>query len=126
MFSTGFTSLISYFFFFNRSPFSSLCTIFDSISSNTHKVLSINSSANVYVFDDFHVHHKDWLTYSGGTDRLVNSAIIFLSHMTLLRWLTILLGSLTDSHSPAPLDLILYTDTSICSALAFPPTTGKF
>ena len=126
MFSTGFTSLISYFFFFNRSPFSSSCTVFDSISSNTDEVLSINSSANVFVFDDFHVHHKDWLTYSGGTDRLVNSVIIFLSHMTLLRWLTILLGSLTDSHSPALLDLILYTDASICSALAFPPTTGKF
>ena len=126
MFSTGFTSLISYFFFFNRSPFSSLSTVFDSISSNTDEVLSINSSANVFVFDDFHVHHKDWLTYSGGTDRLVNSVIIFLSHMTLLRWLTILLGSLTDSHSPALLDLILYTEASICSALAFPPTTGKF
>ena len=28
----------------------------------------INPSANVFVFGDFNLHHKDWLTYSGGTD----------------------------------------------------------
>ena len=27
-------------------------------------VLSINPSANLFVFGDFNVHHKDWLTYS--------------------------------------------------------------
>ena len=56
------------FFFLYRSP-SSLSTVFDSISSNIDKVLSINPSADVFVFRDFDVHHKDWLTYSGGTDR---------------------------------------------------------
>ena len=60
---------LSYFFFLYRSPSSSLCTVFDSISSNIDEVLSINPSANVFVFGDFNVHHKDWLTYSGGTDR---------------------------------------------------------
>ena len=60
---------VSYFFFLYRLPSSSLCTVFDSISSNIDEVLSINSSANVFVFGDFNVHHKDWLTYSGGTDR---------------------------------------------------------
>ena len=59
---------VSYFFFLYRSPSSSLCTVFDSISSNTDEVLSINPSANVFVFGDFKVNHKDWLTYSGGTD----------------------------------------------------------
>ena len=29
----------------------------------------MNSSPNVFVFVDFNVHHEDWLTYSGGTDR---------------------------------------------------------
>ena len=58
---------VSYFFFLYRSP-SALCTVFDSISSNIVEVLSINPSANVFVFGDFNVHHKDWLTYSGGTD----------------------------------------------------------
>ena len=60
---------VSYFFFLYRSPSSSLCTVLDSISSNIDEVLSINPSANVFVFGDCNVHHKDWLTYSGGTDR---------------------------------------------------------
>ena len=60
---------VSYFFFLYRSPSSALCTVFDSISSNIDEALSINPSANVFVFEDFKVHHKDWLTYSNGTDR---------------------------------------------------------
>ena len=32
------------------------------------KVLSINLSANVFVFGDFNVNHKGWLTYSGEAD----------------------------------------------------------
>ena len=59
---------VSYFFFLYRSPLL-LCTVFDSISSNIDDILSTKSSANVFVFGDFNVHHKDWLTYSGGTDR---------------------------------------------------------
>ena len=31
------------------------------------EVLLINPSANEFVFGDFNVRHKDWLTYSGGT-----------------------------------------------------------
>ena len=60
---------VSYFFFLYRSPSPSLCTVFDSIWSNIDKILSINPSANEFVFGDFNVHHEDWLTYSGGTDR---------------------------------------------------------
>ena len=44
--------------------------IFDAISFNIDEVLSINPCANLFIFGDFNVHHKDWLTYSGGTDRL--------------------------------------------------------
>ena len=29
----------------------------------------LNPSANAFVFGDFNVHHEDWLTYSGRTDR---------------------------------------------------------
>ena len=47
----------------------SLCMVFDSISSNIDEVLSIDTSANVFVFRDFNIHHKDLLVYSGGTDR---------------------------------------------------------
>ena len=50
---------------------------------------------------------------------LVNSVIIFLSQMTLLRWLTLLLGSqsvilIVLLFSPA-----LSSDASICSTMAF-------
>ena len=58
---------VSYFFFLYQSHSSALCTVFGSISSNIDEVLSINLSANVFVFGDFKVNHKDWLTYSGGT-----------------------------------------------------------
>ena len=68
LFSTGFTSLSVLLLFPLSITFSALCTVFDSISSNIDEVLSINPSA-VFVFGDFKVHHKDWLTYSGGTDR---------------------------------------------------------
>ena len=58
-----------FIFFVYRSPSSSLCTVFDSISSSIDDVPSINPSANAFVFGDFNVHHKNWLTYSGGNDR---------------------------------------------------------
>ena len=59
---------VSYFFFLYRSPSSYLCTVFYFISSNIDEVLSINPSA-VFVFGDFGDHHKDSLTYSGGTNQ---------------------------------------------------------
>ena len=77
-----------------QSPSSSICTVFDSISSNIDEVLSMNPSANVFVLGDFNVHHKGWLTYSGGTDKTGELCYNF-SHMTLLRWLTFVLASLT-------------------------------
>ena len=52
---------------------------------------------------------------------LIDLVIIFLSQMILLRRLTFLLGSQTDSHSPALLDLFISSDASICSTMAFPP-----
>ena len=60
---------VSYFFFLYRLPSLSLCTVFYSISSKIDEVLSINTSANMFLFGDFNIHHKDWLAYSGGTDR---------------------------------------------------------
>ena len=58
-----------------------------SVFSNIDEVLSINLPANVFIFGDFNIHHRNWLTYSGGTDRL--------PQMHLLRWLNLLLRSLT-------------------------------
>ena len=107
---------VSYFFFLYQSPLS-LCLVFDSISSNIDEIFSINPSANVFVFGNFNVHHEVWLTYSGGTDR---PRTVFLSQMILLRWLTFLLSSQTDTHSSTLLDFFLSSVTSICSTMAFP------
>ena len=76
MFLTGFTSLSALLLFPMLITFFVFVHSFDSISSNLDEVLSFNLSANVFVFGDFNVHYKDWLTYSDGTD-LVNSVIIF-------------------------------------------------
>ena len=98
----------SYFFFLYWSPSSSLCTAFDSISSNIDEVLLINPSVNVFVFGDFNVHHKDWLTYSGGTDRPGELCYNF----SISNDLTQMVNFPTwipdcDSHSPALLDFFL-------------------
>ena len=69
MFSIGFTSLnvlllfplsITFFVFVHGLWFYFIYI---------DEVLLISPSANVFVFEDFNVHHKDWLTYSRGTDR---------------------------------------------------------
>ena len=113
--------LVSYFFFLGQSPSSALCMIFDSISSNIDEVLSLNPSANVFVFGDFNDHHKDWLTYSSGTDRPGELCYNF----SISNDLTQIVNFPTwipdcDSHNPALLDLFLSSDTSICSEMAFP------
>ena len=113
---------VSYFFFLYRSPSLSLCSAFDSVSSNIDEVLSINPSANVFVFGDFNVHHKDWLTYSGRTDRSGELCYNF----SISNDLTQIVNFPTripdcDCHSPALLDLFLSSDASICSTMAFPP-----
>ena len=113
---------VSHFFFLYRSPSSLLCTVFDSISSNIDEVLSINPSANVFVFGDFNVHDKDWLTYSGGTDKPGELCYNF----SISNDLTQVVNFSTripdcDSHSPAYLDLFISSDASIFSTMAFPP-----
>ena len=109
---------VSYFFFIYRSPYLSLCTVFDSISSNTDEVLSINRSANVFVFGDFNAHYQDWLTYSGGTDRPGELCYNFsisndLTHMVNFpTWIPD-----CDSHNLSLLDFFLPSDASICCTM---------
>ena len=57
------------------------------------EVLSINPSASVFLIGTFNVYHKDWLTCSGGTDRLVNSVTIFLPQNDLSQMVNFLLRS---------------------------------
>ena len=84
------------YFFLYWSPYLSLCTVFDSISSNIDDVLSINLSANAFVFGDFGVCHKDWLIYSGETDQPGELCCNFsISNDLILKWFTFLLRSET-------------------------------
>ena len=113
---------VSYFFFLYRSPSSALRMVFDSISSNIGGALSINPSANVFVVKIFNVLHKDWLTYSCGTDRPGELCLRFSisSDLTqMVNFSTRIPGC--DSHSPALLDFFLSSDAIICSTMAFPP-----
>ena len=75
----------------------------------------------MFVFVDFNVHQKDWLTYSGGTDRPDELCYNF----SVADDLTQTVNFLTripdgDSHSPALLDLFISSDASICYKTAFP------
>ena len=99
-----------------------MCTVFDSVLSKIDDVLLINQSANAFVFGDFNIHHKDRLTYSGGTDRSGELSYNF----SISNDLTQMVNFPTwipdcDSHSPALLDLFISSDASICPTMAFPP-----
>ena len=94
---------------------------FDAISSNIDEVLSINPSANAFVFGDFNVHHKDWLTYSGGTYRPGELWYNFTSND--LNHTVNFPTRIPDchSHSPALLHLFISSYTNICSTMTFLP-----
>ena len=73
------------------------------------------------VFGDFNIHHKDWLTYFGGIDRsseLCHNFSISNNLTQMVNFPTWIPDC--DSDSTALLDLFLFSDTSICSTIAFP------
>ena len=96
-----------------------MCTVFYPISSNIDEFLSINPSTNVFVLGDFNVHHKNWFTYSGGTDRPGELCYNFYISNDLTQMVNFSTW-IPDSHSPAPLDLFISSGASICSTMAFP------
>ena len=94
--------------------------VFDSVSSNIDEFLSINPSANVFVFGDFNIHHKDMLTNFCGTDRPGELSYNF----SISNDLTQMVNFPTwipdfDSHSPVLLDLFISSDVSICATMIF-------
>ena len=93
---------------------------FYSILSNMDDVLSIKPSANVFVFGDFNVHHKDWVTYSGGTDKSDTLCYNFSISNNLTR-MAVLLRSQTVILIVLLFWIYLFLDTSVCSTMAFPP-----
>ena len=71
----------------------------------------------LFVFGDINVHHRDWLTFSGRTDRTdeVSCNFSFWSDLTqMVNFLTWI--SNCDSYSPALLNLFL-SDGSILSTV---------
>ena len=107
---TGFHS-VSYLFF-SIDYFLLLVEGFDGISCNIDEVLSSNPLAKVFVFGDFNVCLKNWLTYSEGSGRPSKLCYNFSFSNNLAQMINFSTGILDcDSHS----------DASIFSTVAFPP-----
>ena len=86
------------------------------------KVLPTNPSANGFVFGDFNIHQKDWLTYSGGTDGSGKRCYNFSMSNDLIQMVNFLTRIPHQIlHSLALLDLFLSSDASICSTMALLP-----
>ena len=76
----------------------------------------------MFVFGDFNVHHKDWLTYSGETDRSGELCYNFPISNELTQMVNFPIRiTACEFQSPALLDLFISSDASICSTMAFPP-----
>ena len=120
MFSTGFTSFSALLLLPISNHCLSLCAWFLMVFHL--KKMRFSQSTNLLKYlAAFNVHHKDWLTYSGGTDGAVKSLIIFISQTTPFPNRI----HLCDSHSPAFLDTFASSKPSIYSTVAFSPL-GNF
>ena len=96
----------------------SLCTVFDPTSSKIDEGLSINPSANVLSLQTLVSIIRTGSPILVELTNLVNSVIIFLSQMTLLRWLAFLSKSQTVILTVLPFWIYFFT-------LAF-PSLGNF
>ena len=142
MFLTSFTSLSALLLFPLSITFFVVIHGFYSISSNIGEIILIDPFANVFVFRTFNVHHKDWLTYSGGTHRpgelcynfSISGELCYnfsisgelCYNFSISNNLTQMINFPTqipdcDSHSPAVLDLFISSEDSVSSTKAFPP-----
>ena len=74
----------------------------------------------------FNVLLKDWLTYSGETDRPGELLFFYLMTHDLTQMVNFPTQILDcDFHSPTLLGLFLSSDASICSIMAFPPLVNS-
>ena len=111
---------VSYFFFSTINHLYARFLILFHLTSMRFS-LSINPSA-VFDFRDFNAHHKDWLTYSGGTDQPgeLSYNVSILNDLTQMAHFPTLIPD-CDSNIPALLDLFISSDASICSTMTCPP-----
>ena len=79
----------------------------------------MNPSANLFVLGDFNVHHKDWLIYFGGTDRIVELCYNFSASSDLTQIGNFPTRTLDCAQSCS--FGFISCDASVCSAMAYPP-----
>ena len=78
---------------------------------------------NLFVFGDFNIYHKDWLTYSDAADRPGEVCYNFSFSEDLTKMVNFPTWIQDrDSHSPALLNFFLSSDAGICSTMVFPPS----
>ena len=91
------------------------------ISSNIEEV-SQSTQLLRLSFETLTSIHKDWLTYSRGTDRPGELCYNFSISNDLTKMVNFPTSIPDcDSHSPAVLHVFIYSNASICSILAFSP-----
>ena len=112
---------MSHFFSLSQPLFSSLGSAFEFVSSNIVEDLLINPSAYVFVLRDFHIYHKDWLTYSDGTGRFGELYCNFFisNHLTQMVNVPTRIPD-CDSQSPALLNVFFSPDLSTFSIVILP------
>ena len=76
-----------YVYFLYHSPSSQNSAIFDAISNSIALALSRHPTAEIIVFGDFNVHHKEWLIRSHSTDAPGVSAFNFALSYDILFYL---------------------------------------
>ena len=82
-------------------------------SLSTHLLMCLS-------LETFNVHHKDWLTFSGGTDRPSELCCKFSISNDLTQVVNFPPRIPDcDSHSPALSDLFISSEASICSTMVF-------
>ena len=84
-------------------------------------MLLINQYANVFVFGDFNIRQKDWLTYTGRNDRPGELCRNFYISHDLTQMVNFLIWIPDcEAHNTVLLDLFISSDASICSTMVFP------
>ena len=111
----------TYLFFLYRLPSSSSCAVLDAISDSIDSAISQHPSAQVMVFGDFNVHHKEWLTHS----RNIDIPGIVIHNFSISQDLTEIVSSPTHipdraSDGRCLLDL-LCSNPDDCVAKVLPP-----
>ena len=94
------------------------------IYSNIDQVFSINPSGNVFVFGDFILHHKDWFTCSGGTDRPGKLCCDYVAISNDLTEMVNFPTRIACCDSQSYSFRFISSDPGICSTKPFP--LGKF